>query len=178
MWHHRPSFPPALQRKSKLARQKYQKAIKLVGGAMEFESEEEVAAASATRAACLLNLARCAEQELEWGEALGWCTKAIGCVFDCLRAAFGITVFLARQQQQQMCFMASNFVCPAARTTHTPKPTSAGRWCRPAWVSTSLRGATWQCALSWILPRQRTARGKCGAWRSSSRRQMQSSGMP
>ncbi|EFN57340.1 hypothetical protein CHLNCDRAFT_142698 [Chlorella variabilis] len=65
------------QGKTKLARQKYQKALKMVGGALELDSEEDFAAASATKAACLLNLARCAEREQEWGEALGWCTKAI-----------------------------------------------------------------------------------------------------
>lgn len=51
----------------------------MVGGALELDSEEDFAAASATKAACLLNLARCAEREQEWGEALGWCTKAIKC---------------------------------------------------------------------------------------------------
>ncbi|KAL4447985.1 hypothetical protein ABPG75_005204 [Micractinium tetrahymenae] len=65
------------QGKTKLARIKYQKALKLVDRAFDLESEEQVAAASQLKASCLLNLARCAEQEREWGEALGWCNKAI-----------------------------------------------------------------------------------------------------
>ena len=68
-----------MQGKTKLARQKYQKALKLLGGALSLDAEE-LAAASTAKAACLLNLARCAEQEQEWGEALTWCNKAIGCV--------------------------------------------------------------------------------------------------
>lgn len=72
-----PCRVPAAQGKTKLARIKYQKAIKLVDRAFELEGEEQVAAASQLKASCLLNLARCAEREQEWGEALGWCNKAI-----------------------------------------------------------------------------------------------------
>lgn len=65
------------QGKTKLARIKYQKALKLVDRAFDLDGDEQVAAASQLKASCLLNLARCAEREQEWGEALGWCNKAI-----------------------------------------------------------------------------------------------------
>lgn len=65
------------QGKSRLARTKYQKALKLLGGGLDLETEEEFSAASSTRAACMLNIGRCAEHEREWGEALTWCNKAI-----------------------------------------------------------------------------------------------------
>lgn len=68
-----------MQGKSKLARQKYGKALKGVDQALDLETEEQFAAASALKASCLLNMARCAEREQEWGEALGWCNKAIRC---------------------------------------------------------------------------------------------------
>lgn len=45
--------------------------------ALDLETAEQMAAASALKASCLLNMARCAEREQEWGEALGWCNKAI-----------------------------------------------------------------------------------------------------
>lgn len=83
-----PSFPPALpaphhpalQGKTRLARAKYGRALKVVERAMDLETEEQVAEASRLKASCLLNMARCAEREQEWGEARSWCTKAIKCV--------------------------------------------------------------------------------------------------
>jgi hypothetical protein len=79
---HTPALPLLLcpcspQGRTRLARIKYGQALKLVERAMDLESEAQVAAASALKASCLLNLGRCAEREQEWGEALGWCTKAI-----------------------------------------------------------------------------------------------------
>lgn len=72
------------QGKTRLARQKYGKALQVVERALDLETDEQMAAASALKASCLLNMARCAEREQEWGEALGWCNKAIRCA--CLRA--------------------------------------------------------------------------------------------
>lgn len=66
-----------LQGKTRLARVKYGRALKLVDRALELESEEQVRAASSLKASCLLNMARCAEKEQEWGEAITWCNKAI-----------------------------------------------------------------------------------------------------
>lgn len=65
------------QGKTRLARAKYGRALKVVERAMDLETEEQVAAASRLKASCLLNMARCAEREQEWGEARSWCTKAI-----------------------------------------------------------------------------------------------------
>jgi len=48
-----------------------------VDRSLDLEGNAQLAAASSLKASCLLNLARCAEKELEWGEALGWCNKAI-----------------------------------------------------------------------------------------------------
>jgi hypothetical protein len=80
-------MPLHMQGKSRLARTKYQKALKLLGGGLDLETEEEFSAASSTRAACMLNIGRCAEHEREWGEALTWCNKAIRCGTSCQRAA-------------------------------------------------------------------------------------------
>ena len=75
-----PPRNPTPQGLTKLARVKYSKALKVSGrGAVDLEGEEERAAAGALKASCLLNLARCAEREQEWGEALSWCNKAIRC---------------------------------------------------------------------------------------------------
>ena len=76
---HRLVWLSVVQGKSKLARHKYGKALKGVEQALDLETEEQFAAASALKASCLLNIARCAEREQEWGEALGWCNKAIRC---------------------------------------------------------------------------------------------------
>ncbi len=65
------------QGKTRLARAKYGRALKVVERAMDLETEEQLAAASRLKASCLLNMARCAEREQEWGEARSWCTKAI-----------------------------------------------------------------------------------------------------
>ncbi|PSC68182.1 Peptidyl-prolyl cis-trans isomerase PASTICCINO1 [Micractinium conductrix] len=65
------------QGRTRLAKAKYGKALKLVERALDLDTDEEVAAASALKASCFLNMARCAEREQEWGEALGWCNKAI-----------------------------------------------------------------------------------------------------
>lgn len=65
------------QGKTRLARAKYGRALKVVERAMDLETEEQVAEASRLKASCLLNMARCAEREQEWGEARSWCTKAI-----------------------------------------------------------------------------------------------------
>lgn len=69
--------PPPKQSKTRLARQKYSKALKGLDRALDLETEEQFNEASALKASCLLNLARCSEKEQEWGEALRWCTKAI-----------------------------------------------------------------------------------------------------
>ena len=69
--------PPPKQSKTRLARQKYSKALKGLDRALDLETEEQFNEAAALKASCLLNLARCSEKEQEWGEALRSCTKAI-----------------------------------------------------------------------------------------------------
>lgn len=83
-WHPRhltttPRDPPPThaQGQARLARQKYQKAVKALDRALDLESAEQAVQASALKASCLLNLARCAEREQEWGEALSWCNRAL-----------------------------------------------------------------------------------------------------
>ena len=61
----------------RLARQKYLKGIRCVDQAMGLETEAHVAAAAATKVACLVNLAACAQREQEFGEVVTWCTKAL-----------------------------------------------------------------------------------------------------
>lgn len=41
------------------------------------QSQAEEDEAVATRLAALLNLAACAQREAEYGEAIGWCNKAV-----------------------------------------------------------------------------------------------------
>lgn len=61
----------------KLARQKYLKGVRGVDQALDIETPEQAAEASALKAACLVNLAACAQREEEWGETIQWCDKAI-----------------------------------------------------------------------------------------------------
>ena len=59
------------------ARTKWLKALKLLGQLFGLETEEQVDAASALKASCMVNLALCSQKEEKFSEALSWCTKAL-----------------------------------------------------------------------------------------------------
>lgn len=133
-----------MQGKTKLARIKYHKALKLVDRAFELEGEEQVAAASQLKASCLLNLARCAEREQEWGEALGWCNKAIRWgrhVAGPLMRARGGVVSAARLYVWRPTVAASCSCCPPGLVAFRLTPSLHSPWLRFIFAVRSLRCA-------------------------------------
>lgn len=65
------------QGKYLLARQKYHKAMKCAGQALDLETQEQFDRAKRAKVSCLLNLAACAQKQEAYGEAITWCDKAI-----------------------------------------------------------------------------------------------------
>ena len=59
-----------------LAKSKYNKALVCVGRLFEFE-DEDLQLANEIRVSLMLNLAACAQQESEYGEAVKWCEKVL-----------------------------------------------------------------------------------------------------
>eukprot|EP00887_Chlorella_sp_A99_P004741 scaffold4.g4741.t1 len=76
-----PRAAPVLARstrgKYQLARVKYHKALKWANQVTAPETQEQADAALAARLAALTNLAACAQRQAEFGEAVGWCNKAL-----------------------------------------------------------------------------------------------------
>jgi FKBP-type peptidyl-prolyl cis-trans isomerase 2 len=85
----------------KLARQKYLKGVRGVDQALDIETQEQVAEASALKAACLVNLAACAQREEEWGETIQWCDKAIAEDETHVKAHFRRAVARSRLGQEE-----------------------------------------------------------------------------
>ena len=61
------------------AKNKWLKAMKILGQLFDVDTDEEAAEASAIKASCMVNLALCAQREENFSEALSWCTKALRC---------------------------------------------------------------------------------------------------
>ena len=59
-----------------LAQSKYKKALVCVGRLFEFE-DEDLQMANEIKVSSMLNLAACAQQESEYGEAVKWCEKVM-----------------------------------------------------------------------------------------------------